>query len=288
MSTVARFWWANLPLGWHFLGKCYPVRRCLAVALWLPALCLLWPSQLFSQRASSTVTADQIKAHQLLETSIQALGGRAWLDLQTIRSKGRTAAFFHGNPPGVLRDTVETTALPDRERIDLASKGQVVLIFTGSQAWEITYKGKRDLPILQREDYLRWRDHSLGVVLRRWLRDPATVLVHEGQSLVERRAAEKIKLISARNDAVTLEIDTESHLPLRLSFQSRDPQFHDKNLDTVEYDNYQRVQDIATPFTITWTHNGETVRQRFFHSVEYNVPLPKNSFDPDVVAAHLK
>jgi hypothetical protein len=135
---------------------------------------------------------------------------------------------------------------------------------------------------------LRWRKHSLRTVLGEWYRNPATVLMDEGQSQVERHLAEKIMLMNAANDAVTLEIDTESHLPMRLSFAWRDPQFHDKNLDAVEYDNYQKIDNIATPFTVTRTHNGETVRQTYLLGVQYNVALKDGLFDPDRAAAHFK
>ncbi len=255
---------------------------------WLPLFCLLWPALLPGQSSNTIVTANQQKARQVLDATIHAMGGNAWLDLRTMRTKGQTATFYQGNPTGAISNVTVTTELPDKQFIDLGVNGKVVQIYAGSHAWEITYQGKKDLPSAQREDTLRWRDHSLRVVLSLWYRNPATVLVDEGQSLVERRVTEKITVISPANDAVTLEIDVESHLPLRLSFQWRDPQFHDKNLDAVEYDNYQRVDGIATPFTVTRTHNGEIARQRYLRSVEYNIAVPNGLFDPDRAAARLK
>lgn len=284
MSTAVRFWWASLPAGWCCQRRRQPRQNCRIAAAWLPLFCLLWPTLLLAQPVAAT---NQNKAHQVLESAIQALGGQAWLDLRTIRTKGQMAAFFQGAPTGVLSDTTESTVLPDRQRIDLAN-GKVIQIYTGGHAWEITYKGKKPLSGTQMEDYLRWRDHSLGVALRRWFRDPGTILMDEGPSQVNRRVTEKIKLIDPANDAVTLEIDAESHLPLRLSYEWRDPRFHDKNLDTVEYDNYQRVDGIAMPFTVTRMRNGETVGQSFLRSVQYNLALPKDFFNPDIAAAHLK
>ena len=276
MSMAARCWWGSSSAS---------ARVVFAASL---VVLLLGPAVCTAHAAGTIDSANQKKAQQVLDATIQALGGQAWLNLRTMRSKGKTAAFFQGNPTGVVAVTTETTALPDQQRIDFAPKGRVVQIYTAHQGWEITYKGKKDLTPRQMETYRRWRDHSLGVALRRWYADPTTILIDDGQTLVERRLADKVTLIDRNNDAITLEVDTETHLPRRLSFTWRDPKFHDKNLDAVEYDNYQLVDGIATPFTTTRTHNGETVRQRYVLRMDYNIVLRKGLFNPDLAAEHLR
>ena len=47
--------------------------------------------------------------------------------------------------------------------------------------------------------------------------------------MVERRLAEQISVLTAGNDAVTLELDESTHLPLSISFQWRDPLYRDLN-----------------------------------------------------------
>ena len=254
----------------------------------LAILCLLASARLSGQQANPQ------KAQAELAATIRALGGQPWLDLRTIRTEATAAEFFQGTPTGAMAEVTITQALPDQQRVDL-DKGKVVQILTATRAWEITYKGKKPLPAAQAADDLRWHSHSLGVVLRSWARDPATVLVDQGQSLVDRQLADKITLINSSDDevtssddAVTLDLDAETHLPLRLSFRWRDPRFRDTNLDAIEYNNFQRIDGIATPFTLTWTHNGQMVRQRFVRRVEYNRPLPPDLFNPEVAAAHLK
>ena len=250
-------------------------------------LCLAGPRRLPAQSSNAVDSANQQKARALLEETIQALGGQAWLDLKTIRIQANAAAFFQGNPTGAMAKVAITRELPDKQRIDL-DKGKVDQLYDCRQAWEITYQGKKPLPAEQTNDSQRWCDHSLGAVLRQWLRDPNTVLIDRGQSQLRRQSIDSITLIDSANNAVTLEIDTETNLPARLSFRWRDPRFHDENLDAVEYDNYQRIDGIATPFTITWTHNRQTVRQLFLHRIEYNIALPKDFFNPDTIAAYLK
>ena len=73
------------------------------------------------------------------------------------------------------------------------------------------------------DDYLRRRDHSIETAIKVWLKDPKTILVYEGQHLAERHLAEQVTLISAQNEAVTILMDDQTHLPLRRSFEWRDP-----------------------------------------------------------------
>lgn len=260
------------------------------------------PSLLVGQATDAAAGASQQKAHATLAATIQALGGPAWLNIHTSRDRVRMAAFFQGNPTGVMEDAIVSREFPGNVRVE-SDKGKVVQIFSGASGWEITYKGKKSLPAENLEDHLRWQKYSLRTVLGQWAGDPATALLDEGTDQVERHLAEKIVLIHSSNggsansgpandgsadDAVTLEVDAASHLPLRLSFAWRDPRFHDKNIDAVEYDSYHRMDGIATPFTVTRTHNGEIVLQEFVLRAEYNVGLQGNLFDPDYAAAHLK
>lgn len=275
MSTAVRSWSAKSS-----------ARRRLGLAL-AAMTCWLGTSLLMSQAADTIARANQQKAHATLAATIQALGGQAWTSIRTSRCRVRIASFFQGAPTGEIAEATIRSEFPNKERIEL-DNSRVVQIFSGSSGWEITYKGKKDLPAEKLEEHMRWQKHSLRSVLSQWYNDPSTVLIDEGTSQVERHSTEKIMLVNSANDAVTLEIDAESHLPLRLSFSWRDPQFHDKNTDAVEYDNYHRIDGIATPFTVTQTHNGEIVHQEFVLQAEYNIGLQKNLFDPEYAAAHLK
>ena len=42
-------------------------------------------------------------------------------------------------------------------------------------------------------------------------------------------------------------MDAQTHLPLRRSFEWRDPVYKDKNTDAEEYDDYHTVDGFPTP-----------------------------------------
>lgn len=138
------------------------------------------------------------------------------------------------------------------------------------------------------EDYLRRRDHSIETAIKVWLKDPKTILVYEGQKLAERHLSDQVTLISAQNEAVTIQTDAESHLPLRRSFQWRDPQYRDMNTDAEEYDDYHEMNGIPTPLKISRFKNDEMVRQFYIDRVIYNQELTPQFWDVDALARHLK
>ncbi|MHB8301661.1 MAG: hypothetical protein ACYDC6_02305 [Acidobacteriaceae bacterium] len=264
------------------VGGLSPTRRKSAFVLLLSVLAV--PVAVLAQMKPPQPADSSARTRQVLAAAVHALGGEAWLDLRTLRTRGKTAAFFQGTPTGAVVESIVTRALPDRERIDFIGKGRIVQIYGPKEGWEVTYKGKKEIPKQQMEDHRRWQQHSLGTALRQWLHNPATVLVDEGQTVISTHLADSITLIGPDNDAITLELDAATHLPIRLNFSWRDLRFHDKNNDGVEYDNYRTVAGIATPFTVTRKHNGQTVYQRYMTRVEYNVRLPQDFFDAAVEA----
>ncbi len=75
---------------------------------------------------------------------------------------------------------------------------------------------------------------------------------------------ERVSILSADNDAVTIDIDADTHLPRRRTFETRNPQFKDIDEDAEEYDDYHTIQGLPTAMTITRYHNGDMASQTFF------------------------
>ena len=243
---------------------------------------------------SSTANPEQ-RGRQLLDQMVTALVGPAWLNRQTMATQGHTAAFYRDQPTGSNLEFAEYFQFPvagktQGERIEFITpkgmimpgkKRDVVQVWTPVQGYELTYKGKNPLPKEQVEDFLRRRAHSIEAVLAIWLKAPGVVVVSEGTTTVQRRAADRISILSANNDAVTLELDANTHLPLARTFEWRNQQFKDHDEDREEYDNYQTYNGIPTPLTLSRYRNGDLVNQRFLSKVSYNQPLPPETFDPD-------
>ena len=149
--------------------------------------------------------ANQKKAKATLDAMVAALGGQRWLTLVSSMQQGRTSGFYQGKPTGATSEFYEIQKFPDQTRIELGKKRDVFEIISGDQAWEVTYKGKKELPKEQVQELIRRREHSIRTAMTVWLNDPRTVLIYGGQNLVERHLADQTTLINSENDSITIQ-----------------------------------------------------------------------------------
>jgi hypothetical protein len=240
-----------------------------------------------SQPASGELSKGRMKMTEM----VKALGGDAWLNREDWIFQGRAATFYKGMPHEEAPQFEEYfRAKPFGERVIIISHygifiatnhNDIAEVWTADNGYEITYKGKKPLPEKDVADYMRRRKHSLETVVNDWLKRPDTIVTYEGTNMVERRLAEQVSILTANNDAVTMELDEATHRPLSISFQWRDPIYKDLNTDVQQFDDYHEVQGIWTPYAITFLHNGDMTGQRFFTKVTYNTKLAADLFDPD-------
>jgi hypothetical protein len=262
------------------------IKRVLPVAV--AVLMMAWPVASRTQAGDDEAAKNAQQARKALDGMVQALGGQAWLDMKNQFRQGNIAAFFHGVPDPGTTEYFEYHQWPDHDRMELTKHRDVVEFYLGREGWEVTYRGKKPMDKEILDDYLRRRDHSIETVIKVWLKDPKTILVYEGKHLAERHLAEQVTLISAGNQAVTILIDSETHLPLRRSFEWRDPIYKDKNTDAEEYDNYRPVDGFPTPYSISRFKNDELVRQYYITKVSFNQNLSEDFWSADAAERHIK
>jgi len=232
---------------------------------------------------------------KLLDQMVAALGGDAWINRSTWVEYGQTGHFYKGQPdpyvvgfedykraspyaervvPVVHISTLAILGLPGHNQRDTAT------VWNEQGGWELTFKGKVEVPKEDEKEYERVRSHSLEVVVKDWLKRPDVTVTDDGSTMVQRRLGEKVT-VSVDGDSVVLALDESNHLPLSLTFKYRDDTYKDFDTETVEYDNYQPIDGIFTPMAVTRFKNGDTVSQRFLTKVEYKTALPAELFNPD-------
>ena len=227
-------------------------------------------------------TPNARKARAILDECIQALGGQAWLGVRDMEQQGRTYSYYQGRPSSLGTVFWRFWKYPDKDRIELTKQRDVVYINNGDKGYEITYKGTAPMEEKPLAGYIRRRRHSLEVVLRQWLKQPGTALFYDGPAVAEQKPADSVTLLNADNDAVTLYIDTHTHLPIKKTFEWRDPVDHLKNTEGEIFDNWRAVQGIMTPHSVMRSYNGEATNQRFITEVRYNVGLPDSMFQATI------
>jgi len=221
------------------------------------------------------------KARQLLDQMIAALGGQAWSHYKTSAQKGRTYSFFHGHPTSAGTLFWRFFEYPEKERTELTKDRDIIDIFNGSNGYETTYKGTTTQEAKVVEEVQRRWGHSLEVAVRVWLQDPETMLFYDGRAVADRKLVEVVTLLSEDNDAISIGIDSITHLPINKRYSWRDKDRYKVEEETI-YGNYREVQGIQTPFTITTMRDGEMSGQSFFSHAEYNTSFEPGFFDARV------
>ncbi|HEX8924799.1 MAG TPA: hypothetical protein VF786_03355, partial [Terriglobales bacterium] len=213
---------------------------------------------------------------------------------------GRTYSFYQGQPKDMSIQYARMWQWPDKDRFQLVVADEYVLgaligidtthksksdtisyVHVGDKGYEISYKGTAAEDEKALQDFLRRRAHSPEIVLRDWLKDPATIVLSAGTAIVDQKMANQVTLINAKNDSVTLAIDINTNLLISRSFTYRD-EFGYKVNDTELYSNYRNVDGIMTPMSIVRMHDDQMVSQRFVSEAHYNVNLAPNIFQAQV------
>jgi len=234
---------------------------------------------------SQSIPVDQEnarKAKAVLNQTIQALGGQAYLNLQDVTQEGRTYSFYHGRPNSLGIVFWRFYRFPDKDRIELTKKRDVIYVYNGDKGYEITYKGTRPQDAKDEVEYMRRSHYALDRVLRKWINEPGVALFYEGETVAEEKTVDQVTVMNAHNEGVTLFLDTSDHLPVKKTFTWRDATDKERNVEDEVYDNYRDVQGIPTPHTITRFYNGDMASQRFLTSVSYNQGISDSQFAAQV------
>ncbi len=221
------------------------------------------------------------KAKTVVEQAIQALGGDIYLNVRDREEQGRRYSFHSGRPTSNGIVYWSFTEFPDKERIEFTKERDVARVYVGSKAYEITYRGAKPIEEKDRVDYVRLRRFSLDTVLRTWVNDPGVIFLYEGPAIAAQHPAVRVTLINSGNESVTLYFDEDTHLPVKKTFEWRDPVDRQKNLEEEIYENYRPVSGIMAPFNVTRYFNGDMAAERFMNSVTINQGLDPAMFDPN-------
>jgi hypothetical protein len=236
--------------------------------------------------AGSEAQNNQQKARAVLDKMTEALGGTAYMNLQDCYMEGRYGRFHNEVMVG---GTVffRYWQWPDKERYELTKQRDIVNLYIGDRAIEVTYKGPRDLDP-KTDDNVRLgiqrRHYALEKILREWIKDPTTLLLYEGQTLsANNKMTDRVTVINSKNESVSLLIAPDTHLPAQKIFVTRDPQTRERDEEDELFDNWRVVQGINTPYSDVIMRNGQMVRQQYLSNVVYNNRPPDAYFTPVLV-----
>lgn len=238
-----------------------------------------------SPNTGADAQSNQQKARAILDQMITALGGPAYMNLQDSYTEGRYGRFHNEVMVG---GTVyfRYWQWPDKERVELTKQRDIVDLFIGDRATEVTFRGAHELDP-GKDDNVRLaiqrRHYALEIILREWLKDSATLLLYEGPTLAGNKMTDRVTLINSKNESVSILIAPDTHLPAEKIFITRDPQTRDRDEEDEIFDNWRVVQGINTPYSVVTMRNGQIVRQQYLSAVSYGQRPPDSYFTPILI-----
>jgi hypothetical protein len=225
------------------------------------------------------------KAQQILNRTIQALGGAAFLNFKTLTTHGRLFSIS-GQEEGFVYFDSETQ-FPDKRRLSygLSTKSKpIVVINNGDQGWEIDRMG---MVHLDSADIRHWRfatRYSLENLLRLRIHEPGTLVQPAGVDFVNNLPVDILEIVDAQQTQIKLCLDKQTALPVEISYRKWNTEANDWDQYADDYADYRTFQGIATAMHITRTLNGRRFSELYRSSAVYNESYPARLFqDPGAV-----
>ncbi len=231
-----------------------------------------------SSAASSALAQDQAEqGRKLLHQSIEALGGEAFLNLESAKMEGRVYSFRRDQLTG-LSTFVSYTRYPDQQREEYGKNKETIIVYSGDHGWEIDIHGAKPFPPEEMKAHLERESMSAFYILRYRLGEPGILLEYAGRDFLGAQAVDVVNFIDADNRVATFYLDRLSHLPARVVWIRRDPKTRERIEEEEILSNYFTGQGVTAPRQITRQRHGRKIFEAFIQKVQYNLPLQDSLF----------
>lgn len=221
------------------------------------------------------------KAEAIIKNAITALGGEAFLRIQSVTGRGLFTPY-QGGGSTIPVTFVDYLVFPDRERTEFRSgrRIQTIQTNTGNTGW--VYDGAartlRDLKPEQTQDFRITLRTGVDNILRGWWRAEGATLAYAGRREAGlARRNEIVRLTYTDGFTVEFEFGAKDYLPAKVSYKRR----NDEGKETAEEDRFAKyvaVEGVPFPFVIDHYRDGAQTSRINYDSVAFNQPLPDSLF----------
>lgn len=218
------------------------------------------------------------KAKQLIDQAIEALGGKAYLNVHDVTCTGRLGSFDHSGEMTGFGRFVDYSQPPFKERQENLPKRNIIDVYNGDKGWTLDRGGVSDAPRVDLADFQDTVRKDIDNILRHRIHETGMVFRYDGPDTVDLKQAEWVELIDNDNRTIRIAFSSTTHLPVRKIVDSRDPKTQMKSQEIEYYSNYHPLAGIQTAFQIARERNGIKLFQVFFDTCEYNTNLSDTFF----------
>ena len=218
------------------------------------------------------------KAKQLIEQSIDALGGPAYLGMRDVTCTGKLSGFDHSGALTGYETFIDYEQPPFKERQENLPKRNIISVFNDDKGWELDRGGVSDAPVADLQENAEGVKKDIFNILKNRIHENDMTFRYAGPDILDGWEVDWVELIDSDNRTIRIAISQRTHLPVRKTIDVRDPKTRTKMLEVEYYSNYHPLQGIETPFQITRERNQVKIFQAFFDKCEYNNGLADSLF----------
>jgi len=214
-------------------------------------------------RAQTAPTPAQERGRDIANKAIDALGGDGFRMMRTRTEIGRAYSFYLDKITGLSVAHIYTQYLPEgspiieQQRQAFGKKQEDAVILTASSAWEVNFRGARNLGAERLKQFQDTTLHDIFYILRARANEPGLVFEHKGKDVVENRPVETIEIYDSENRNVTAWIHSDTFLPVKQRFTRWDPVI---NFRREEVTHFTKYRDAGNG--VVWPHDVQRERDK--------------------------
>ncbi len=253
-------------------------------AVFMLALCAVF--------AASAAETPAERGKRVVDEALQALGGEAFLKVDTVVESGRAYSFFRSELSGLAVAKFYTQYLPapnpptpgkllvrERESFGKKEENEGAVLFTETGGWEITWRGARPIESQRFQNYRDFTLRNIFYLLRCRLNEPGLSFYSQGADTYERQPVEIVDITDADNNTVTVYFSQRDKLPVRQSYKRRNPEYKDFDTEVTVFGKYRDAGGgVKWPLDTRRERNGDKIYEMYAETVQVNQPLAESLF----------
>jgi len=240
--------------------------------------------------ATSVCAADspRDKGRRLAEKVIGGLGGDGFRNMHTRTEIGRAYSFYREQLTGLsiariytrYEDSVEGGGLREVQRQVFGKKQEDAVIFTASEAFDVTYRGAKPLTDERVKQFRETTLHDIFYILRERFTEPGVEFEDAGADIVENQAVQTLDVFDAENRQLRVWVNAISFLPVKQRFRRWDPIINDWREEVTRYTKYRDVgHGVMWPYATERERDTEKIYEMYAEHVTIDDALAESMFE---------
>ena len=237
-----------------------------------------------ASKAQNASSVDE-KSQKIIDQAIAALGGQAYLNIQTVIGKGFYSDFKEGMPQ-VPTSFLDYVVYPNRERTEFKQSGiKTIQTNDHDTGWNFDGAVKKisDQSPAQVEEFKRSMRTTFENLLHGWWREEGGKVTYVGRreaGLAKRN--ETIRLTYPNGFWIEYEFGAKDGMPAKLIYKRTRKDMDTGNMiEATEEDRlmtFVKVEGINAPWIIDHYVNDKQTSRINYESVQYNQRIPDALF----------